>query len=47
MFNEEEFPGYTAVYRKIIEEGKKRAAKFVSCEDLYNERIPEERVFAQ
>ena len=35
MFNEEEFPGYAYVYRKIIEEGKERNARFVTCGELY------------
>lgn len=35
MFNETEFPGFAEVYRKIIEEGKERNARFVTCGELY------------
>jgi len=35
MFNEEEFPGYAEVYRKIIKEGKRRNAEFITCRNLY------------
>ena len=35
MFNEEEYPGYANVYRKIIEEGKSRGAEFVTCGQIY------------
>ena len=47
MFNEAEFPGYAEIYRRIIVEGKQRGAKFVLCEDLYNESLPEVRTLAR
>jgi len=39
VFNENEFPGWSRLYEKIIAEGKKRNAWFATCEDIY-------RVFA-
>jgi len=35
MFNKMEFPGFTEVYRKIIEDGKERNAEFVTCGELF------------
>lgn len=38
MFNDAEFPGFAEVYRRIIEEGKARNARFVTCGELYTMR---------
>ncbi len=38
MFNEAEFPGYAEIYCRIIEEAKKRQARFVTCRELYEEK---------
>ncbi len=37
VFNEKEFPGYKEFYIKIIEECKKRNAKFATLGEFYNE----------
>ncbi len=38
MFNEQEFPGYLEIYRRIIEEAKKRQARFFTCRELHEEK---------
>ncbi len=35
VFNENEFPGWSRLYEKIIAEGKKRNAWFATCRDVY------------
>ena len=35
MFCEEDFPGYTDVYRDIIEETKNRGAEFLTCREVW------------
>jgi peptidoglycan/xylan/chitin deacetylase (PgdA/CDA1 family) len=34
-FNEDEFPGYAGMYRRIIEEAKDRGAGFITCAEVY------------
>ncbi len=34
-FNKEEFPGYIYIYKRIIEEGKRLNAKFLTCREIY------------
>ena len=38
-FNEKEFPGYKAAYIRIIEECKRRNARFATMSEFYNELI--------
>jgi len=38
-FNEEEFPGYAEIYKRIIEEAKSRQARFLTCEELYRNSL--------
>lgn len=35
VFNEKEFPGWSKIYEKIIQEGVKRGAWLVTCKDVY------------
>ncbi|UCE40527.1 MAG: polysaccharide deacetylase family protein [Candidatus Aminicenantes bacterium] len=44
IFNEKEYPGYSKVYEEIIEEGKKRKAKFALMGDIYQEYAHRRRI---
>ena len=35
MYCDDDFPGYTEVYRKIIEETKNRGAEFLTCKEVW------------
>jgi peptidoglycan/xylan/chitin deacetylase (PgdA/CDA1 family) len=43
IFNEKEYPGYSRVYQDIIEEGKKRGARFALMGDIYREYVQDRK----